>query len=452
MFFEKFLIFFEKVLITPVREGYNGLFRTSKKYHTAADITKICYFQEIFIDLQLIRTRAYAYLLRYQDMKHNYTIGFDARSANAENSGIGSYGRFIIKALADACPENAYFRMYTPKRNPQREYDELDNLPNVESMEPDGSIWRKLSSLWQLFRVAEDAKRGDVELFHGLESRLPYGLGRKDIRSVVNIHDLISLRYTNYYNIIERIVEYIMVSSACHRADRIIAASEATKRDIAHLLGVSHEKIDVVYPGCNPLYSKDISDEEVAAVKKKYDLPDNYILTIGEMSERKNCGLIVEAMAELSERYNLVVVGEQTSYTKRVKRRVKSLGFEDRVHIRRSVALADRPALYKGAEIYIHPSKFEGFAVEILEALTVGVPVIAARGSSLEEAGGKHSIYVSSKDCGELVEAIERLHNNEPLCQEMINEGRLHAKLFRSEIAAYNIMKCYRRIGIDLGE
>ena len=385
-------------------------------------------------------------------MKHNYTIGFDAHSANAENNGVGSYARFIIKALAEACPENAYFRMYTPKHTPQREYDALDALPNVESMEPDGSIWRRLAWLWQIFRIAKDAKRGDVELFHGLESRLPYGLGRKDIRSVVNVHDLISLRYTNYYNIFERIVEYIMVSSACHRADRIIAASEATKRDIAHLLGVSHEKIDVVYPGCNQLYSKEISNEEVEAVKKKYDLPDNYLLTIGEMSERKNFGLIVEAMAELSEEYDLVVVGDETSYTKRVKRRLKSLGFADRVHFRRTIALKDRPALYKGAEAYINPSKFEGFAVDILEALTVGVPVIAARGSSLEEAGGKHSIYVSSKDCGELVDAIERLHNNETLRQEMINEGRQHVKLFRSEIAAYNIMKCYRRIGIDLGE
>jgi glycosyltransferase involved in cell wall biosynthesis len=385
-------------------------------------------------------------------MKHNYTIGFDARSANSENSEIGCYGRFIIKALAEACPENAYFRMYTPKHQPQREYDALDSLPNVESMEPDGAIWRKLSLLWQMFRMSKDAKRGDVELYHGLEGRLPYGLRRRGIRSVVSVHNLISLRFTKYYNIFERVIEYIRLSSACHRADRIIAASEATRRDIAHLLGVSHEKIDVVYEGCNPLYSREISDEEVAAMRKKYDLPERYILNIGDMVERKNFGLIVEAMAELPDDINLVVVGEQTSYTKRVKRRLKVLGFENRVHFRRNVATQDRAALYKGADIFINPSRFEGFSVEILEALSVGVPVIATRGSSLEEAGGKHSIYVSDRDCGELVEAIERLSSDEQLREKMIEEGKHHVTHFRSEVAAYNIMKCYRRIGIDLTE
>lgn len=385
-------------------------------------------------------------------MKHNYTIGFDARSANSENSEIGCYGRFIIKALAEACPENAYFRMYTPKHQPQREYDALDSLPNVESMEPDGALWRKLSLLWQMFRMSKDAKRGDVELYHGLEGRLPYGLRRRGIRSVVSVHNLISLRFTKYYNIFERVIEYIRLSSACHRADRIIAASEATRRDIAHLLGVSHEKIDVVYEGCNPLYSREISDEEVAAVRKKYDLPERYILNIGDMVERKNFGLIVEAMAELPDDINLVVVGEQTSYTKRVKRRLKVLGFENRVHFRRNVATQDRAALYKGADIFINPSRFEGFSVEILEALSVGVPVIATRGSSLEEAGGKHSIYVSDRDCGELVDAIERLSSDEQLREKMIEEGKHHVTHFRSEVAAYNIMKCYRRIGIDLTE
>lgn len=385
-------------------------------------------------------------------MKHNYTIGFDARSANADTGEVGSYGRFIIKALAEACPENAYFRMYTPKHQPQSDYDALDNLPNVESMEPDGTIWRKLSLLWQMFRMTKDAKRGDVELYHGLEGRLPYGLRRKGIRSVVSVHNLISLRFTKYYNIFERVIEYVKLSSACHRADRIIAASEATRRDIAHLLGVSHEKIDVVYEGCNPLYSREISDEEVASVRKKYDLPERYILNIGDMVERKNFGLIVEAMAELADDVHLVVVGEQTNYTKRVKRRLKVLGFENRVHFRRNVTLNDRAALYKGAEIFINPSKFEGFSVEILEALTVGVPVIAARGSSLEEAGGEHSIYVSAKDCGEMVDAIERLRGDEQLRSKLIEEGKRHVKHFRSEIAAYNIMKCYRRIGIDLTE
>lgn len=398
------------------------------------------------------RMRACAHKLRYDDMKHNYTIGFDAKYANADNDRLGSYSRFIIKAIAKACPENAYFRLYTPHHLPNAEYDALEELQNVESMEPDGSLWRKLSWLWQLVRVSKDAKRGDVELFHGPANRLPFGLSRRDIRSVVTIHDLMHIRYPKQFNIIERIVRDLEIRSACHRADRIVATSEATKRDLAHLLRINHEKIDVVYEGCNPLYATPVAAEEVEAVKRKYELPEHYILNIGDMLERKNFGLIVEAMAELPNDIELVVVGQPTNYTKRIKRRIKSLGLEKRVHFLRNVALTDRPALYKGADIFVYPSKFEGFAMEILEALTVGVPVIAARGSSLEEAGGEHSIYVSSKDCGELVEAIERLRAEPELAQRMIAEGQRHVKMFRSEVSAYTLLKCYRRIGIDIAE
>lgn len=385
-------------------------------------------------------------------MRHNYTIGFDAKSANAEQGGVGSYGRFIINALATACSDDAYLRMYLSKRLPNAEYDSLDAMSNVESMEPDGSLWRKLSFWWQWVRISKDAHRGDVELFHSLTGRLPFGLSRYDIRSVVSIHDLNYAHYPKHTTIFERTLRSIEMASACRRADLVIAASEATKRDIAHILGINHEKIEVVYEGCNPIYHDEITEQQVEEVRLKYELPKRYLLTVGDMEERKNFGLIVDAMAELSDDVELVVVGRATSYTKRMKRRIKTLGLEERVHFLRNVPLEDRPAIYKGAEIFVQPSIYEGFSVEILEALSVGVPVIATRGSSHEEAGGDGSIYVSSKDCGELAEAIERLRGEPLLALQMVERGYQHVKLFRSEVAAYNLLKSYRRIGITLAE
>ena len=382
-------------------------------------------------------------------MKRTHTLGFDAKYANAETDGIGSYCRFVARAIATTYPENTYLRLYTPTQLPNADYEALAEMPNVESREPDGGLWRRLKRLWRMWHVAKDAKRGDVELFHGLANNLPYGLARRGIRSVVTIHDLRFIRYPNHFNIIDRILREFMMRSACRRADRIIAASETTKRDLRKLLRVNPEKIDVVYQGCDARYSEHISDEQVAAVREKYQLPKNYILNVGEIEERKNVGLIIEALAELPENIELVVSGKQTSYTKRLKRRIKSLGVEKRVHFR-NVAHDDKPALYKGADIFIYPSHFEGFAVEILEALSVGVPVIATRGSSLEEAGGDKTIYVSPRDCGEMVESIERILADNDLREQMIVGGKRHTRHFRSEITAYGIMKCYERIGIEL--
>ena len=382
-------------------------------------------------------------------MKRTHTLGFDAKYANAEIDGIGSYCRFVARAIATAYPENTYLRLYTPIELPNADYKALAEMPNVESMEPDGALWRRLNRLWRWWHVSKDAKRGDVELYHGLSNSLPYGLARRGIRSVVTIHDLRFIRYPNHFNIIDRILREFMMRSACRRADRIIAASETTKRDLRKLLRVNPEKIDVVYQGCDTRYSEEISDEQVAAVREKYQLPKNYILNVGEIEERKNIGLIIEALAELPENIELVVAGKQTSYTKRLKRRIKSLGVEKRVHFR-NVAQNDKPALYKGADIFVYPSHFEGFAVEILEALSVGVPVIATRGSSLEEAGGNKTIYVSPRDCGEMVDAIELILANEDLRQQMISAGKRHTRHFRSEVTAYGIMKCYERIGIEI--
>lgn len=384
-------------------------------------------------------------------MKRTHTLGFDAKYANAQIDDMGSYGRFIVRAVATAYPENAYLRLYTPTQLPNAEYDALAELPNVESMEPDGALWRRLSILWRMWHVTRDAQRGDVELFHGLANSLPYGLARKNIRSVVSVHNLEFIRNPKQFNILERLLKYVEMHSACVRADRIIAASEATKRDLHRLLGINPEKVDVVYQGYNPIFNREVTEEEVDSIKKKYGLPERYILNVGDIEERKNIALILDAMAELPEDVELVIVGNHTRYSKRLKRRIKSLGLESRVHIR-NIPLSERVAVYKGAEIFIYPSRFEGFSLEIVEALTVGVPVIATRGSSHEEAGGAKSIYVSPRDCGEMVEAIELLRANPAKCKEMIVAGKHHTRLFRSEVAAYGIMKCYERIGVELGE
>ena len=95
-------------------------------------------------------------------------------------------------------------------------------------------------------------------------------------------------------------------------------------------------------------------------------------------------------------------------------------------------------------------SLYEGFSTTIVEALTVGVPVIASRGSSLEEVGGPDSIYVKSGDRKALVEAIKRVVGSEELRAQMVERGREYAQRFRSEVIAYNLLNCYRRIGIDI--
>lgn len=386
-------------------------------------------------------------------MKHGYTIGFDAHYANTNNTDLGNYSRSMIDVLAAASPRHCYVRMYVRKRHPNAAYDALDQRANIESMEPDGGLWRKLTWLWRTFRLAKDVERGDVALYHGLAGELPLGLAHLNIRSVVTLHDLEFLHLTSFHSSLKRAWLKLRTAHTLLIADRIVAVSDFVKRDAVKYLHIDPDKIDVIYRSCDKSFQQPLTEARLEDVRSRYALPERYILTVGTQSERKNIALIIEAMAELQDRdIQLVIVGRGTGYSERILHRVKSLGLESRVKFLYGVPTCDLPAIYAQAEVLVNTALYEGFGQSIIEALTMGTPVIATSGSSHEEAGGAYSIYVSPTDHRQLRDAIERVLGDTNLRIMMSENGKLYASRFRSEVIAYNLINCYRRIGIELDE
>lgn len=384
------------------------------------------------------------------DMKRSFTIGFDAKHANRGNTTRSSYARFVIGALAEACPRSAYFRMYIESGEPHAEFEALSMRHNVEAMEPDGALWRRLSWLWRLWHVGKDMERGDVELYHALAGVVPLGLQRRNIRSVVTIHSLEFLRLRRLFRPIYNLYRRAIMLSSMRRADRIVAVSECVKRDIVRYLHIDAEKIDVIYGGCHHRFTEPVTTEQVDEVRERYNLPERYLLVSGTHSPRKNIGHIIEALPDIEPDVSLVIVGRGTKQTEALKRRVKALGLEQRVVMLHGVAAEDMPAIYHAALAYLMMSLYEGFSTTIVEAISVGVPVIAAKGSSLEESGGEGSIYVEPQDREDLVAAVERVVGDAALRQSMIERGKEYASRFRPEVIAYSILNTYRRIGVDV--
>lgn len=361
-----------------------------------------------------------------------------------------SYARFIIDALSNACPKSAYFRMYIEKSEPHSDYDALAEKANVESMEPDGTLWRKLSWLWRMWHIGQDLERGDVDLYHALAGLVPFGLARRNIRTVVTVHSLEFLRLRRLFNPIYNFYRRAIMLSSMRRADRIVAASECVKHDLVRYLHIDADKIDVIYGGCHRRFSEPVTESEMERVKERYNLPSRYLLVAGRHNARKNLSHIIEALPQMGSDIDVVIVGRGTEHTASLVRRMKALGIEKRVHLLYGVADVDMPAIYNGAIAYLMLSLYEGFSTTIVEALTVGVPVIASRGSSLEEVGGPDSIYVNSGDSNALLAAIKRVVESEELRQHMIERGKEYAQRFRSEVIAYNLLNCYHRIGVDI--
>jgi len=367
-------------------------------------------------------------------------IGFDAKRAFLNHTGLGNYSRSVIGALARFFPAEEYF-LYTP-RIVQDDRTRPLLQPAVTLRSPRFPI---LTSAWRSRFVVPQLKRDRLDIYHGLSHELPAGIQHTGIKTLVTIHDLIFLRYPQYYKAADRKIYELKFRHACRHADRIIAVSEQTKRDIIHYFGTEADRIYVVYQTCDPVFGKACSPEVLQQVQRRYGLPDRYLLNVGTIEERKNLMLIARALKALpGER--LVVVGKPAAYAEKVKAYLKAQHLEEQVIFLENVPFTDLPALYQLASVFIYPSEFEGFGIPLLEALYSGVPAIGATGSCLEEAGGPGSLYVPPDDATALAEAIRKIRDNESLRQAMIATGKQFAAAFTEEAHATRLMQHYREL------
>ena len=372
-------------------------------------------------------------------------IGFEAKRANANRTGLGNYSRFVIRSLKRAGIGDR-LNLYIPKRKANAEYDALLEMDGVTSHLPDRPVWRRLSALWRVFGVAQQLQRDGVKLFHGLSNELPCGLGRRGIRSVVTVHDLIFRILPGCYKPVDRWIYTWKFRSACRRADRIVAVSECTKRDIVRLFGIDPAKIEVIYQGCDEMFAERRSAAELDRAAREYGLPERSLLNVGTLEERKNLLEVVQALEHLPAEIHLVAVGGRTAYTARVERYAAEHGLTDRIHLLHKVTYRDLPLLYARAEVMVYPSRYEGFGIPIIEALNAGIPVVAATGSCLEEAGGPDQLYVSPDDPAELARAVSRILDDPELRRTLAERGRAYVERFRMEVVGPQMADLYGRL------
>ncbi|GHT59930.1 glycosyl transferase family 1 [Bacteroidia bacterium] len=369
-------------------------------------------------------------------------IGFDAKRAIQNNTGLGNYSRFVIEVLSEYYPDSAYF-LFAPQEKDNARLKKLLSRPNVFFIFPSG-ISKLLSLFWRLFGSKKNINKNHVEIFHGLSNELPVNIQNTGVKMVVTIHDLIFIRYPQYYQWIDRKIYYWKFRRACRKADVIIAISECTKRDIISFFHIPEEKIKVVYQNCNPLFKQPVSDDKRKQITEKHQLPEQYILYVGSIEQRKNLLLVVRALQQIPEKIHLVAIGKPTPYQQEVEQYAREMGLESRLHIKNDFPCEDLPAAYQSATVFVYPSFFEGFGIPVIEALSSGVPVIAATGSCLEEAGGPDSIYVNPHDETELAVKIREISENQDLAKKMVEQGLVYMKRFEPQRIAVEIMGIYQ--------
>ena len=370
-------------------------------------------------------------------------VGFDAKRIVRNGTGLGSYSRTLVNDLAQN--PSLSLRLYAPDTGRDELRRQIVERPNVQFVYP-LSYPSILTSYWRMHGMVGQLEREGVQVYHGLSGELPIGLHRAGIKSVVTIHDLIFLRHPEYYHWVDTKLYTWKFRRTLKEADRIIAISECTKRDIMELGHVDESRIQVIYQSCAPRFSAAVGSDLCEAVRHRYRLPRRFMLSVGTIEQRKNLLLAVKALRHLPPDVALVAVGRQTPYVNQLTDYAQRHALTDRLVLLHNVGDDELPAFYALAELFVYPSRYEGFGIPIIEAISSGLPVAACTGSCLEEAGGPDSLYADPDDDEALAAAVTCLLRGAEGREERISRSRDYIRRFTGTTVADQVAAIYREL------
>lgn len=371
-------------------------------------------------------------------------IGFDSKRLFCNFTGLGNYSRTLLKNLVDFYPDNDYY-LYTTKirRTPETE-------PFLEDINYTTRVTKAFfKSFWRTYSIKDELKTDNIQLYHGLSNEIPVNINKTLIKSVVTIHDLIFKSFPYTYKAVDRKMYDIKFKYACTHADRIIAISENTKKDISEYYKIDPNKIEVIYQACNSLYYRLQKQHENDRIIKQYNIPIDYLLSVGNVEPRKNLKSVIDSYRFLKKdlQIPLVIIGKGGTYKLEAEQIVKKEGLEKLVIWIDNLANNEHlQSIYQNSKVFIYPSLYEGFGLPVAEALLSKTPVITSDRSSLKEAGGPGSLYINPESPEQIAGAIEKVLTNSAFRQNMIEKGYLFAHdNFQPEILTKQVMNCYKK-------
>ncbi len=359
-------------------------------------------------------------------------IGIDARLLERRMTGIGRYLANIVRYIPACDPRNRYF-LFTHR--PVGGFPK-ENLVNIATMDAaaGGALQKIRSVLWLHAVLPRFLKKEKIDILFSPNTLLP--IGKTATKNAITICDVFQLVDPKFHSPLYRAYFSFFLSRTLKKTDHVFTISEASKRDIVRLLHVPEEKITVTYLAADECFMpRAISPADRVRYAKKYGLPERYILYVGVLENRKNIDGIIKIADDLRGKtdVSIVLAGRAgyggKEYVEEIKRRnnMRHLGFfED----------ADLPYLYNLAELFLFPSRYEGFGLPPLEAMQSGIPVVASSASSLPEVIGDAGILLPPENHQEFADAILRLLADPQKRTDAAARGLAQAKKFSFEKTA----------------
>ena len=366
-------------------------------------------------------------------------IGIDARLVHYRQAGISQYTLRLLQGLARIEGEDEFVVLQNFRgREPYIEHERFLRSP----------CYTPSHHRLEAYLLALELLPLGLDVFHSPDFIPPRKLRYK---CVITVHDLNFLMYPHFLTS-ESARYYGQIDQAVRRADRIIAVSESTRRDIVRLMGTPESKISVIYEGANPIFRRLDNKEELReSLRRKYGIDGDFILFVSTLEPRKNIPTLVRAFRQLLDDYHLdvrlVLVGREGWGFDEVFNTIEELKLEDRVLCLGRVPTADLVWLYNTAKAFAFPSFYEGFGLPPLEAMACGTPVVVSNVSSLPEVVGDAGLLIDPQEVDELTVALWRLMSDDDLREDLIEKGLRRASTFSYEKMARETLALYHRLG-----
>jgi len=374
-------------------------------------------------------------------------IGIEGKVLTPRIGGIGRYAIQLIDALLALTSQQDHDLEFVIFTAPQtdRSYLEGSRASRCER-------FRRIKST--LIRSAVllpvGARCEHIDVFHGLDqSGIPlWGKGGK---SVVTIHDVIPLVLPWAFSRRHRWVLATALGRIRQQAEMVIVPSNAVAEDVVHYLHVERERITVIPMGCDPRFHPNGEPARAAAMRRRYDLPERYILFVGTLEPRKNVKTLLQAFAHViadkpQDGLHLVIAGGRGWGGEDYVAMVEALGLRDAVRFTGFVDDDHLPDVYRGALLFVYPSLYEGFGLPVLEAMACGVPVITSKRASLPEVAGDAALLVDPTQPEALAAAMSALLHDGALRQDLRAKGLARAAAFTWEAVARQTVAVYRTV------
>jgi len=302
--------------------------------------------------------------------------------------------------------------------------------------------------IWEQFYLPMQCQRDKIDIFH---SPFNYGLpGWGNFLKILTLHDIYDLIHYNEKTSLKKKINFNAQKMIFNHwlsrtsADHIITVSEFSAQEIARTFGFDKSNISVTYESFDEIYKNQASTSNLSQVIAKYNLHAPYFFYVGGWEDRKNIPFLLDAFSKIKNQNSLLVLAGGNQKEKlNLSPILNSHIFKDRIITLDWVDLEDMPALYRGSLSFVYPSYYEGFGLQLTEAMSQGVPIICPNSSCFPEITGGQAAYFSLQNSQELADLFDRMITDQQFRDDLGEKSYLRSKFFSWEKLGQETLKIY---------